>query len=110
MRDQGIGGKYPPFLTFNSKEIKMFKTGEKVFLRTQDLMESAEKELDAQGFIVLCSEPDLDDTIPTKRVSDGQYACLPTFVLADFSSTLTGSFVMDSQGKVTFKHVQILSN
>lgn len=88
----------------------MFKVGEKVYLITQELVNSAEKELDAQGFIVLCSEPDLDDTIPVKRVSDGQYACLPTWVLADLSSKLTGSFIMDSSGKFTFKHVQILFN
>lgn len=53
----------------------------KCFLKHLYLIESDEKELDCLGFEVLMSEPDKDNTIPTRRISDGQYACLPLYAI-----------------------------
>jgi hypothetical protein len=63
-----------------------------VYLIPDQLFQSKEKDLDAQGFYLLATDPDKDDTLPTKRVSDGQYACLPVWAITDTSPNIRGSF------------------
>lgn len=54
-----------------------------VYLKKEYLLEGSwgEIKLDMFGFEVLCSEPDNDNTIPCRRISDKQYCCLPQYAL-----------------------------
>jgi len=67
----------------------------KCYLKKEYLLESDTKHLDAFGFTVLNETPDCDNTIPTQRLSDGQYGCLPLYAIQfDTSPELKGEFVL----------------
>jgi hypothetical protein len=55
-----------------------------MFLKKEYLLEGSWDEImsDVYGFQVLDPNSDLDNTIPCKRISDGQYCCLPTWTLS----------------------------
>jgi hypothetical protein len=66
----------------------------KCYLKRDYLLDSEMKHLDVFGFIVLNDKPDSDDTIPTQRISDGQYGCLPMHAIQfdkspDYSAQVT---------------------
>jgi hypothetical protein len=88
----------------------MFNINEVVYLKKEVLLDSETIEEDCLGFRVLATEADIDDTIPVARVLDGQYSCLPVWVITREITQVTGNFFINSQGKLRLINVHVLDH
>lgn len=78
-----------------------FELGEVVYFDGKQV-ENIEPE-DQAGFILLAVHADKSGTVPVKRVSDGDFQCLPLAYLKKAPTIVKGRFFMTQSGKVHFK-------
>lgn len=82
----------------------------KAYLKAEYLIDSDEKEFDVFGFEVLNQNPDMDGTIPVRRISDGQYSCLPLYAIQlGKSPEIRGEFEIDENGCLSVVNSMLVS-
>jgi len=75
-----------------------FSVNDTVFIKQGYDTQAADKG----GFKVLSNVPDKSGTIPVQRVSDGEYACLPTEAIESRTRKIQGRFWRTNFGTVYF--------
>lgn len=63
---------------------------------------------DEDGFVVLADVPDNSKTIPVKRVSDGEYQCLPIDFLKKKPALVKGRFYKTLAGRILFHPTDVV--